>query len=917
MNYNPSHRRAAPANPVVIVTAGELGSRAFDLLANVAADLGVRMRGQYGLAKISAREVEPGNSDDDAPRKSHRYELATSVFFSINHQPEERPQHLWSGPVGAADERGRLEAANLLRRICPLPSGSSELRAAPETNYEVYLLIDLRDHAAVLGALRFAQAISRETPHYEMTAILLTGRSSQPLQKDADSWRIGLQEIMSAHNTQKKSAGCLFHRAYLLDGVNSKRAWLDSPESMCVVAARFLLQHGFSPDRFWLREHEQFRVLENQEFSEVLGSFAVRHVTCGIERIAEEVAAVLVPKSNFNNENLPEDSRVAEQAVEDFEKEIEKLVQREHKLADVVEIRETVLTEIGKAVAAVARKNQVSRIVSFFEKLDPAILRLHSLVHVQERVRDRRSWGGKLRSQVNGAARGQNVRPVAKIESCKPKEFIFFPVPVDKLRLYWGLGILIFGAILGLCIHDNALWPLIGSLAVMFIGGLIVDMPSRPWRLERKPYGRTWVGEIGVSTAKVEVMMFREQLREFPKLVARDLPRAGFVVGGILLALLGIALAIYSLRLENLNVAPAEFLIVGMAAVAAAGLALYQPRNAPGLLTGPPPVANLIDRLVDGEMPEGPQIRSVSEYPLAYFPATFGFWRYIFLCALTICAALAILRWEVDLRNTPYPWPENLPASYAPLFVRLSVILVGAGIAFLVWPNQKVEPYGKREIIQADMRDIEAPFSVSEEIDICLLDARDWLRALWNRPEEHVDSSADETFLEVIDEKWQETLAAACEPYLEERGNAASEWAEFIKAEIRKGPTNLTRHNLAHMFTLRCVQRWLGSMLKEHDWSHLMVLLQPQPTWLGRYFQEELAPMWPVDSEPISLDCGAALVDARLQLAAAGEDLDQSTWRCRGVHWPENGDKRGLVILVRMVQGLPPHELHLLTTTGG
>ncbi len=926
MNYDPSHRRTAPANPVVIVTAGELGRRVFELLPTVAEDLGVRIRGQYGLAEIASRGNSSDQSDEETQPKSSRYDLATSAFFGINDRSEGPPQHLWSGVVGPTDDRGRREAANLLRKICPLASGRDELRVAPETTYEVYLLVDLRDRAAVIGALRFAQAITEETTHFEMTAILLTGRSSLPEQKNAESWRLGLSEIVAAHDAQNETFGCLFHRAYLLDGVNSRRAWLDSPESLCVLAARFLLQHGFSPDRRWLRMHEQARLTEGQEFREVLGSFAIRHVTCGIECIAEEVTDVLLGDALFNNANPREDDELAEQAVKEFEQQIESLVQRDHSLADVTQIRETVMNQVGKAVTLVARQNQVSRIVRLAEKLEPAIVRLHTRVHVQERLRDRRRVTKELRAQVERVddfGRPRNVVP--EVQSCKPREYLRFPIPVHKNRLIWGLAIIIVGAVFGCCVHGGALWPLIASLAVMFVGGLTVDMAPSPWSIEQ--IYKTWVGRLNVSTEQVEYKRYRAG-RPIPRITARELPSAGFVLGGIMLVLLGIGLTIYSLRMANPNIEPAEFISVGLLAAVSAGLALYQPMHTPGLITPQDVSDTSLEGLLAGPEPEGPKIRTVTQLPPAYFPGSFGLWRFVWLTVLASSAAWAILQWDVDLRNTPYPWPEAFSHEYAGHAVRLGVLLVGGGITLLIWPHTDTHSCGRSERpLEPELRDIPASFSVSEEVDICLLDTLEWLRALGSKHDQLAgrdnsdwsDHSGEEkTFLDVIDAQWQDKLAAACRPYLHARGGLPNDWADFIKSEIAKGPTNLHRSNLARMFTLRCVQRWLSSHLKEHDWSHLMLLLQPQATWLGRYFERELAPMWPVAATPVSLDTGAAMVDSRLQMAATAQQLSQQTpWRFRTIHWPDEGDKRGLVVLVRMVQGLPLNELmNLLPPVG-
>lgn len=960
MIYAPDKRNRPSASRrrrVLFVAAGELARKTLDALTDVADDLNVSIAGEFGFVGIRSGDSgqpqvtvadewpgpQPAKSEPEQPLPL----AADDVWQAGAIGSDEFP------PNDAPTDPLEDEVIGLLRRMRSVHTDAGIGRRW-ETWFEVYVIVDLRQPNEVRAALKAANVILQETTRAELTGILITGRTEAVEDSRDNEWRDGLREVVQANDDPESRENCLLHRAYLLDGVNTREEWIRDQNHLCHTAAEFIVHHGLSPYRDVLRQHERSRYSPKQPFREVLGSFACRTVSSTLECAPAAIADVLMDEDlaqssqpSLSAEECVEIGKTArgfEAQIDDIFDKRDEMVEEQRRQSEArddrklpfgrhgwnIELVSGVLDEmiekLRTAIHRVCANDPRRRFLEFTRQLNKSAGRCRARARVLERRNERETVAYELRKKH----RGKPKRTRSQI----PPEYGIRVKPIPGSRVKIGGGLLVAGVILAFLLGEWGLWPILVGVACMFAGVLVMDMPAlaplRHRKVDSSRIGTTCVGEGYTEAIEWKLYVPPDYPPQKP---FRCRPPISHALLGIALLALGIGLVMYVIRFTPGFQPPLIPTVIVAVATLIAVLALWQRKGRIGYLRPE-------DREHDEEATDvlaregGPPVDrlefSVNDYPLAYFPRTLGLQRPVAFVVLFGLLFWLIAAWPAGLRTDDMDlfamgrFP--VAAEYAAWFARAGLLLFTVGLLMVFLPESEPVTCGKIDPQPPPLPvvDIEGRPRIGDQVDDTLRDLTSWLDRLLEAttptpvPKEQLHWPGElppKTFLDVIVNDWPRRIADQCRGFVEEAIGLPENWANCFVDRFRNRlrGSRLEPEHVDREIATRAVQQWFQGMLRRYTWGDLIRLLKPERTWLGRFFERSLAPMWPSTSRYVGLDQGVAVVDAKLKAAAAAQEANRdSRWRICEVEWPATDEEHGQVVLVRLVQGLPESYLKSL-----
>jgi len=259
--------------PVLFAAIGEYAVQTLAELARLVRQVPIRPNGAFGLVILNhpTRQVFVSDcqqlSDLEIPEVSD----ASRAANWVNYQQEKLAGSLIS----------------LIRKLRLGQAGAAE--GFPQrVRVWCYLIADLSEPAAVASAVELTSLLRKADPSLDITGLGLTGRTAdslcQPEKAWFDTWNQLLQHLQNE---------ALLQRFYLIDGRDTDNAWLQTPQQMHRLGAEFLLFHGLSPYRGYLRQNERSRVGFKENFLNFCGSFSCRTLTVDRETVVRRTALIL------------------------------------------------------------------------------------------------------------------------------------------------------------------------------------------------------------------------------------------------------------------------------------------------------------------------------------------------------------------------------------------------------------------------------------------------------------------------------------------------------------------------------------------------------------------------------------------------------------------------------------------------
>jgi hypothetical protein len=238
-----------------------------------------------------------------------------------------------------------------------------------------------------------------------------------------------------------------------------------------------------------------------------------------------------------------------------------------------------------------------------------------------------------------------------------------------------------------------------------------------------------------------------------------------------------------------------------------------------------------------------------------------------------------------------------------------AVVLFVIGVLWLLfWPKRRIVVTIMPQVPpQAMIRDIPSPKALAVTMRRNLETLQHWCHHLLARAEgaktaevlQWPSRRSAGTILDTVLHDWKSELARRCAEDVREDRDRPQRWIEALLAEWEYRQPDLD--SLEWVFTRHAAERWLAS----RTWEEMIAMLQPHPGWLGRYFEQALAPSWSEVGQDHDIDSGLVALDEPLWKLVGPRDDQDVPYRLLLVEWP----KPGTVVLVRLVQGLTPGTL--------
>jgi hypothetical protein len=886
-----------PSNPILFLACGPLARRCLEQLHEVAEDLRVNICGQFGCAQIV---FSPPPGDGMA--------LANGTGLHFVGRNRTREVHIWRGTqipgamrhLPKAESAATLEVAmrQLFRQLHPVaPEGAAHVEGPQVT--DVYAIIDLRDPRNVAAALESLEILRKESLHVDVTAILLTGRTAEYDAESDNRWKDAVNAVIRANDgtapgpeIAAASAGAAqlstdaslppgigpFHRVYLLDGRDLRRAWVQTLDEHTRMAAEFLLHHGLSAYRNQLRRHERSRYSLNEAFSEVVGSFACRIVHSSREAVSCGVAAALLSdRTLLDNSEVLLDSDEADlqQIARGLNQRLRSIFVKEPAGpagglpagAAPATVAEQTQAAFRAALRDVCRERPAPRLKHFLQLLQRLLWQLRMQVHTAERQAERLLAVRELHKQLkeryeqpyrrsSGGGSINSTSAPASAPSVKASANLCFHLAreVPPWRMVIGSAVAVVGgcAALRLALHAQMALACVGAACSAAVAALTFDSPAG-WRAQDGP----------TPNQESLDLQFRCQPSRWRQWV-------GLLGAAVGLLLFGAAAGLTSVS-GRLLVWTAAF--CGTVIVAAVVILLIPPR--------------ITHRFGQEQIP--------GDWPLHY-----SGWRHLGWL-LPVAAAL----WIFLACSLPPPAVEARWAA-----------VIGLGLFVFGWvlaafpQTDSATASRPRPCLPPILppTDIDTGPSIKDSLQNSVEQVWRWLSEALETPSPpsrrqmlHWRSDRQQgTFLDALDAEWKEKLAKMCHEVVANGVRDGDKWANWILTEVAKPDSAMHVDDLHYALVHSLVDEWLQTELYSRHWSGLLSSLHLDPYQLERFFEHALSPMWPYAGGDYAIDLGIIAVDH--ELGQALRPSPDSRITTVPVEWPNPGR----VVLVRIVQGVPP-----------
>lgn len=958
---NPKPPRVA-SEPGLFVAVGEMAGEVLDQMPATAAELGFEYRGSLGFVRIDADRIVPGPHESPPPGRK-AIDVAAWVWQN---------DVLCGMPRDVVGEDLNVALPRVLRGLRPVRQEARVEDAEGAPRVGLYLIVDLRKSSNIDAAVRVLHLTLRHFRRVDITGLYLTGRSadSRDVSRD-EEWRVGLRNLL-----KRTEGSVVVSRAYLLDGMTSRQEWVLTRQDLARLGAQFLLHHGLADYRHTLRNRERSRVLVSQPFNQYLGSFSFRTVSSSIEAVPERVVDALLRKRVVSRRepDITENEKAETLAlVEKLSAEFLHEIRQFHRTIpandvsapeasgqeqdDVGRLRTRVRAILDDKLQKVSKKAPLQLLPVFLGELRRFARRLRNQALLGERSQERHLVGQRISEQL-ALLRNADAPETATTAEDKPeapREVTWLVYPVSQRRQWCAFGFLVAAVLIGWTSSSTWcawLWKFVQNLG-SGSGILAASWFTWSWSLAavclavsfacydsgRRIFRRQWfdgvsaklgfgvyVGLVegergqnqfaGAFATTVHRVIAGEQSR-VPLVTTRVRPPRWRFWLGLFLMLAGTVLIGLSIDFAAPNV-PGLWSRISLYATLLVGLSLMIQRA--GRLKCDE-AFHIVRRSERGEAHE--RHTRGTDYPLAYFPRTFGLQRLLGITLVAGVVIWALFEWPIQFRDQDW-YAAGVRAYWFSRIAKFGLVVFAAGLWCVVRPAERTKRFFKT--IDPIVGDLDYVFGRLHVVGSEMAAGMRWLSrwldgVLVTRPvPRHPDKcSADTsvtTFLDVVASNWAERLAERCESFVVEAAKRSDAWSECVMTELFAGEGQ-PLDDLERRFVLLQVRRWFERHLTSGNLPTLLRELRPDSDWLGRFFQRWMAPLWPVTDKYVDVDVGMALVDTRLEAASATKDANHgSNWRIYPAVWRLGRDGRPMVVLIRIVQGVRDEHLQDLLHGG-
>lgn len=259
------------SQPILLIGVGQGAVKTVMEVPRAAERLCVRVAGPFGV--LVAGKPAGGI-------------LASSCFW-LSEMSVPGPADDANRVVGGSEEALFEDICSLVRRLQVRGDGP-ENGMLGRTHVHAYAIVDLATAGVAPSTIRLLKLLRRADPSMEMTGVALTGRTAETGTSAEPAWCEPFKTLVADLERVH-----LLQRLYLLDGEDTHGTWLSGLDQMYRIGAEFILHHGMSPYRHFLRRRERTRTSLNESFLDVCGSVMCKRFSWDPSIVAWEVAATL------------------------------------------------------------------------------------------------------------------------------------------------------------------------------------------------------------------------------------------------------------------------------------------------------------------------------------------------------------------------------------------------------------------------------------------------------------------------------------------------------------------------------------------------------------------------------------------------------------------------------------------------
>jgi hypothetical protein len=187
--------------------------------------------------------------------------------------------------VDYAGDETVLNSVSSVMRNLRLSHGETTLQPPHRVRICSYLVMDISDNAVILPTVELVRSLRKVDPSLDITGLALTGRTAESEGHPGPLWFDAWNQLLGHLQNEP-----LLQRLYLIDGCDARNTWLRTSREMQRLGAEFVLHHGFSPCRSYMRNKEKSCMTVTESFLNFCGSFAYRRLHVDRQAITRRVA---------------------------------------------------------------------------------------------------------------------------------------------------------------------------------------------------------------------------------------------------------------------------------------------------------------------------------------------------------------------------------------------------------------------------------------------------------------------------------------------------------------------------------------------------------------------------------------------------------------------------------------------------
>lgn len=783
----------------------------------------------------------------------------------------------------AGDETVLSSVSSVMRNL-RLSHGETTLRPPHRVRICSYLVMDLSDNAVILPTVELVRSLRKVDPSLDITGLALTGRTAESERHPRPLWFDTWNQLLGHLQNEP-----LLQRLYLIDGCDARNTWLRTSREMQRLGAEFVLHHGFSPCRSYMRNKEKSSTSVKESFLNFCGSFAYRRLYVDRQAITQRVAFRLADDLLVGlreGELDGEWKATVDKKAENLASEIVNICATPNQVDEnaIPELsadargQGSAQYQVNEAVRRMVTQICVRQPVLSFRRFVRSLRDALNRVSIQGLLRER--WGTRRRAAaILREQEKETFGPIRQWLAVRGVKWVnqYEPVLQDaptvlvsrpaSTKLY-GLGIIVLA--LGLAGIAAALawqgrsFAITAGFLVLF-GNTVMLLPTG-WRT----HVRTLVPADDQASLSLPLTAYRRQGPNW------SCPAA------MLLSVLGLISIVLSLWLPNwLSVPTVKPLVWGAisAVLAGAGFVLLRAgtKTSGSATTEQEEMPGLVGPVRWARYGPGLAFLATAWIILCLQPLTLAHaqraqqWYGLLTGSAMLIAGVALARWPwVGRAQLSY----QLPARPLPLKLPDSELVRESGL------NPQIHRicYWCEGFLTDRCAEGSGCMGSNQQRDGCTaLDVllRDWDKRLAT--------------------EFSVTLQSQTGSSLTELAEKPEAWAECLVAELTEQSAEWTDET--RLFALHGVRTWA----EKQGLQDLISCLSPDPELVGSLITGAASPQWPMTRAKPDVDVSILAVGRELWPLAAPLAESQSPYHVVPLDWQ---DDPCAIVIIHMVQGL-------------